>query len=88
MDQINILITLMYQLIGDNRFLIGAMNTIIQRGDRLPSIELTYTVGSEYWHSANKIIMGLSDVKDCYVHVQGFNFQPTPMINVNTDYDN
>lgn len=88
MDQIHTLITLMYQLIGDNRFLIDAMNSMIQRGDRLPSIELTYTAGSEYWHSTNIIIMGLSDVIDCYVHAQGFNFQPTPMINVNTDYDN
>lgn len=87
MDQIHTLITLMYQLIGDNRFMIDAMNSMIQRGDRLPSIELTYTAGSEYWHSTNIIIMGLSDVIDCYVYAQDFNFQPTQIINVNSDYD-
>ena len=88
MDQIRTLTTLMYQLIGDNRFLIDAMNSMLQRGDRLPSIELTYTAGSEYWHSTNIIIMGLSDVIDCYVYAHGFNFQQTPIINVNSDYEN
>lgn len=89
MDQIHTLTTLMYQLIGDNRFIIDAMNSMIHRGDRLPSIELTCTAGSEYWHSINKINMGLSDIIDCYcfVHAQELNLKLTPKIIVDINYN-
>ena len=86
MEQIKKLTALVYQLIGGNQYIIGAIDSIKRRGNNMPSIELTYTSGCDYWPSANKIYIGLRDIIDCYDIAQRYEFKRNYQFQIDTDY--
>ena len=50
-----------YQIIGENDFLLSALDIINNRGDLLPSVMLSYTESSEYNSSMNTIKLSIPD---------------------------
>ena len=66
MDQIGKLKALICQLIDDNQFLVSMLNSIKQRGDNLPQIELTYVKGSFFSPDNNCIKISIPDITYSY----------------------
>lgn len=66
MDQIGKLKALICQLIDDNQFLVSMLNSMKQRGDNLPQIELTYLKGSFFCPDTNCIKISIPDITYSY----------------------
>lgn len=87
MEQIYRLKALLYQIIGENRFILDALNSMKHRDGILPTIELAYSAGSEYWHSVNKIYLGIKDIIDCYNIAQNFNLELSSKVALDVGYN-
>ena len=63
MGQLDKLKTIVYQLIGENKFIVDALEYKILRENVLPSIELSDMRGSEYWpDNVYTIRLGVPDI--------------------------
>ena len=64
MKQIEFLRTIIYQLIGENQFLLNAIDCVKQRDDTVPFVDLSNCGGSSYW-PPRRIIIGVPDIIGC-----------------------
>lgn len=89
MNQTKILKTIIYQLIGENPFLLATFECIKQRLEKLPLVDLSNMYGSSYW-PPNKIIIGVPDIIGCYNLLQNIEFLQDEdfTFQIKTDYKN
>lgn len=66
MDKFDKLKKIILQIIGENNYLLAALELIKLRGDVLPSIVLSNLRGDRYTPSSNTIEIGIPDLIDCF----------------------
>jgi hypothetical protein len=86
MEQIDKLKALICQLIDTNQFLLSLLNSIKQRGDMLPIIELSYTKSSIYNPTTNTVNISISDIIDFYRLAKLYNSEERPTNIINSLY--
>lgn len=76
MEQLDKLKTITYQLIGENKFILDALEYKKLRENVLPSIELSDMRGSEYWSdNVNTIRLGIPDIIESLKMSKSLNFE-------------
>ena len=66
MEQLEKFKTIIYQIIGDNKFILSALELIRDRGDLLPSIEMSDMSSSAFIPDTNTIQVSIPDIIECY----------------------
>lgn len=87
MEPINRLKALIYQIVGENKFIIDTINSIKHRDGILPAIELTCSAGSDYWHSVNIIHLSIQDIINCFNIAQNFNLGLSSKVSLDVGYN-
>lgn len=88
MEQLEKFKTIIYQIVGDNRFILAALESIRLRGNLLPSIELSDMGGSVFMHDINTIQLSVPDIIECYDLSKGCDIDLNYKIIFNTQYSN
>lgn len=73
MEQLKKFESIIRQIIGENKYLLYALTCIKERGDKIPSVELSYVAGSCFIQSSNTIKIGVPDILECYGLSKKFN---------------
>ena len=66
MEKVDQIKRIIRQLIDENDFLLAAITIIKQRDGRLPTIDLSDSIGSVFVTDRNAIVIGLQDIIECY----------------------
>lgn len=66
MEQLEKFKTIIYQIIGDNKFILSALESIRERGDLLPSVELSDMSSSAFIPDTNTIQLSVPDIIGCF----------------------
>ena len=88
MEQLEKFKTIIYQIIGDNKFILSALELIRERGDLLPSIEMSDMCSSAFIPDTNTIQVSIPDIIECYDLSKGCKINLTFRFFFNSQYLN
>lgn len=88
MEQFDKQKTILYQLIGENKFILDILDFVRQRGDILPSINLSEMKSGDYSSDTNIIQIGVPNIIECYELALKYNKNLTYKLKFNDLYSN